>query len=249
MEKITLALIAHNEEKDLPRCLDSVKGLVSGIALVDSMSSDRTGEIAAAAGARVLRREFDGYASQKNAALDLASNDWILQLDPDETLSPELKDEIAALFAAGPRADAYSLPYVNYFLGRRMRHGGLGGERHIRLFRKSRCRFEGGLVHEGVRVDGTVGALKHPVIHNSYPDMEEYLDKFNRYTTLAARKMHGQGKRFSIFRICFVPLEFHKRFFLRLGFLDGFAGLAWSAVSAFYVFVKYVKLWRIEQGE
>ncbi|MDD2772320.1 MAG: glycosyltransferase family 2 protein [Elusimicrobiales bacterium] len=250
MPEISLALIARNEAHDLPACLESVKGLVSEIVLVDNMSSDDTARVAESLGARVQAREFDSYASQKNHALGMASNDWVLHLDPDETLTPELKAEIAALFKNGaPEKDAYSVPYINYFLGRRMRHGGLAAERHVRLFRKSKAAFGGGLVHEGIVVKGSVGALRNPVSHNSYPDMEEYLEKFNRYTTLAAQKLHVSGKRFSYFKVCAVPFEFAKRYILRLGFLDGFPGLVWSAVCAFYVFVKYVKLWRIEKGE
>jgi glycosyltransferase involved in cell wall biosynthesis len=250
MPAISLVLIARNEEKDLPACLKSAKGLVSEIVVADSMSTDDTGMIARSFGARVERRRFDSYAGQKNFALGLATNDWALHLDPDETLTPELKAEILALFEKGePPCDAYSIPYINFFLGQRMRHAGLDGERHIRLFRKSKASFGGGLVHEGVVVTGNIGELAQHIEHRSYPDLEEYLEKFNSYTTLAARKMHDAGVKFSMLKIAAVPFEFAKRYIMRLGFLDGFAGLAWSAVSAFYVFVKYAKLWRLERME
>ncbi len=248
MTGISLVLIAHNEEKDLPACLKSVKGLVTEIVLADSMSTDGTSMIARSFGAKVERREFDSYAGQKNFALSLATGDWVLHLDPDETLTPELKTEITALFAKSqPKLAGYSIPYINYFLGRRMRHSGLDGERHIRLFARDKASFDGGLVHEGIVVYGDIGELKNCIVHHSYPDLEEYLEKFNSYTTLAAQKLHERGVKFSFLKVAAVPFEFAKRYVLRLGFLDGFAGLVWSSVSAFYVFIKYAKLWQLER--
>lgn len=248
MHPLTLAMIARNEAHDLPSCAESVKGLVSEIVLVDSGSTDNTPEVAKGLGAKVSFHDFDGYASQKNRALAMASNDWVLHLDPDERLSPELKTELEAMFAAGePQYDAYNIPYANYFLGKHLKHGGLGREKHIRLFRRSKAAFGGGLVHEGIEVNGTVGMLKGRIIHNSYPTLEEYFEKFNRYTSFAAEKMYAAGKRFSWLNVAAVPYEFAKRYILRFGFLDGFAGLVWSSVSAFYVFVKYAKLRQLER--
>ncbi|MCX5783915.1 MAG: glycosyltransferase family 2 protein [Elusimicrobia bacterium] len=249
MIPITLVMIARNEEKDLPTCLESALELVSEIILVDNYSTDKTAEIAKSFGAKVFTRAFDNYTNQKNYALSLAQNDWVLHLDPDEKLSPQLKVEISALMSGNPSADGYYIPYENYFLGRKMRHSGLAGERHVRLFRKSKSSFAGGVLHEGIEVRGQIYALKNKIIHNSYPDMEEYLEKFNRYTTLAAQKMRDEGKKFSVIKMFSTPLYFHKRYFLQLGFLDGVAGLVWSAVSAFYVFVKYAKLWKLERND
>ncbi|MDD4004474.1 MAG: glycosyltransferase family 2 protein [Elusimicrobiaceae bacterium] len=248
MPPITLAMIARNEAHDLPGCVESARGLAEEIVLVDSGSSDETIAIARSLGATVSEHEFDGYAAQKNRALGRASNSWILHLDPDERLSPALRAEIENLFSAGgPECDAYSIPYENHFLGRRLKYGGLGSEKHIRLFRRDKASFSGGLVHEGIEVAGATGELENRIIHNSYPTLEEYFEKFNRYTTFAAVKMHRSGKRFSVFKAAAVPYEFAKRYILRLGFLDGFAGLVWSAVSAFYVFVKYAKLWQLQR--
>ena len=245
---LTLALIAHNEAKDLPSCLASVKGLATEIALVDSGSTDATIAIAQEHGAKIKERAFTDYADQKNAALSLSSNDWVLHLDPDEQLTPELKKEIAELLASGPDCDAYEIPYINYFLGKRMRHSGLNGERHIRLFRKSRSSFGGGLLHEGICVNGRTGRLRACIIHHSYPDLEEYFQKFNRYTSLAAEKMHAGGKRFNAFRLLSAPYAFFKRYVLQAGFLDGVPGLAWAALAAFYVLVKYFKLWKLQRS-
>jgi len=245
---LTLALIAHDEEKDLPACLDSVSGLVSEIVLVDSGSTDATMAIASQRGARVKERPFTNFADQKNAAVEMSSNDWVLHLDPDEQLTPELKKEIAELLACGPDCDAYEIPYINYFLGERMRHSGLDGERHIRLFRKSYCSFAGGLLHEGICVTGKTGRLRACIIHHSYPDLEEYFEKFNRYTTLAAKKMNEGGKRFHWISLLSSPYAFFKRYVLQAGFLDGVPGLAWAALAAFYVLVKYFKLWKLQRS-
>ncbi|HUT86261.1 MAG TPA: hypothetical protein VMW66_05445, partial [Elusimicrobiales bacterium] len=126
---------------------------------------------------------------------------------------------------------------------------GLGKEKHLRLFKKTTAGFGKGLVHEGIKTEGKTSQLKNKIIHNSYPDMEEYLKKFNRYTTLAARQMHKEGKKFSYFKLLSFPFEFHKRYTLRLGFLDGIAGLIWAGLSAFYVVVKYAKLWQMEKNK
>jgi glycosyltransferase involved in cell wall biosynthesis len=245
---ISLVMIAKNEEKDIANCINSAKDLVDEIIVVENGSTDKTVEVAKSLGAKVLHREFDTFASQKNYALSLAKNDWVLHLDPDEYLSEELKAEIKkALTENKGNPDGYDIPYKNYFLGKLMRHTGLGSEHHVRLFKKSKSMFGGGLIHEGIRVEGKTLKLRGHIVHNSYPDMEEYLEKFNDYTTLAANKMFAASKKFSIFRVLSVPVEFWKRFLFKLGFLDGFRGLVWSAISAFYVFVKYVKLWKLEQ--
>lgn len=248
-KQVSLVLIARNEARDLPACVASARGLTSEIILVDSGSTDGTQELARKLGARVETREFDSFARQKQHALSLATGEWVLHLDPDETLTPELLAEIKTLLEGEPACAGYDIPYRNFFLGREMRHSGLAAESHVRLFLRDKASFGGGLVHEGIQVDGAIGKLNGRIEHRSYPDLEEYLDKFNTYTALAARKMQAEGKRFSALKLLSVPLEFAKRYILRLGFLDGVPGLAWAACSAMYVFVKYIKLWQLEQGE
>jgi len=248
-KRVSLVMIARNEAADLPACVASVRGLADEIVLVDSGSTDGTRELARGLGARVESREFDSFAGQKGYALSLATSEWVLHLDPDETLTPELREEIVTLLEGEPSCAAYDIPYRNFFLGREMRHSGLSSESHVRLFLREKSSFGGGLVHEGIEVKGPVGKLKGRIEHRSYPDLDEYLSKFNEYTSLAARKMRAEGKRFSALKLMSVPFEFAKRYIIRLGFLDGIPGLAWAACSAMYVFVKYIKLWRLEQGE
>ena len=129
-----------------------------------------------------------------------------------------------------------------------MRFSGLNKEKHLRLVRTKKAHYVGGLVHEGLEVNGPLGTLKNPVNHFSYDTVETYFVKFNRYTSLAARQMHQNGKRFCLLKVLLtLPFEFAKRYFLKLGILDGMRGLLWATFSTFYVFVKYVKLWQLEQ--
>lgn len=245
---LTLIITTKNEEHDLPDCLESVKGLVTEIILVDDNSTDHTLEIAKKYNAKVFIRKFDNYASQKKYALSKAISEWILHLDPDEKLTPELNEEIKQTISNPQNTcSGFYILYKNYFLGREMKHSGLGREKHLRLFKKSKADFGSNLVHEEIKTCGTAGILKNKIIHNSYPTVEEYLEKFNRYTTLAARQMYAGGRRFSFLKALVFPFEFHKRYTLRLGFLDGIRGLFWAGFSAFYVLVKYAKLWHLER--
>ncbi len=247
---VSLAVIALNEEKDLPACLESAKGLVSEMIVVDSGSTDATAETARAHGAKVIKRAFDGFSSQKKFSADSASFDWVLQLDADERVSPELYKEISLLFDGGnpPRA-GYEIPYDIIFMGKRLKHSGTGSERHLRLFRKSMSRFPENIVHEGVEISGPAGKLSGKIIHRPYAGMEEYLAKLNAYTSLAAQKAHARGKKHNPARLLIIPFEFAKRYILRLGFLDGTAGLVWCALASFYVWLKSVKLMELEMGE
>lgn len=240
---ISMVIITRNEEKDLPGCLESVKGLVSEIVLVDNNSSDKTVEIARHAGADTSTRIFDDFSSQKNFALGRAKFDWVLHLDADERISPELRGEILERFSAGePASDAYMIPYSVIFMGKQLRYSGVGSERHLRLFRKSKSGFTGGVLHEGICTTGRTAVLRGKIIHRPYADMREYLEKLNRYTTLAAEKAFVSQKRYNPLRLIVLPLEFIKRYFLRLGVLDGAEGFIWCALASFYVWIKAVKL-------
>jgi len=239
---LSAILIAKDEERDLPGCLAALKGLVDEVVVVVSAdTSDRTEELARAAGAKVSRRTFDDYARQRRASLDAATGDWCLWIDPDERVTPELSAEIRAALAA-PTVDAFDVPFEVVFLGRTLRWGGLGSESHVRLFRRERCRFVGGALHEGLEVEGFVGRLRGKIVHEPYRDVCDYLSKLDRYTTLAAQKRFEAGRRFTPFHHLILPWEFFARAILKLGFLDGFPGLVWAGLSAFHGWLKYVKL-------
>lgn len=245
--RISLFIIAKNEESKLAKCILSAKGLVNEIIVVNGMSKDKTALVARELGAVVYDRAFDGFASQKNFALSKVTSEWALNLDADETLSPELKEEIRSTLKDTSFA-GFEIPFSNYFLGKKMRFSGLNREKHLRLVRTRKARYTGGLVHEGLRVDGKIGLLKKPILHYSYDSVDTYFRKFNRYTSLAAEQMYKNGKRFSLTATLLrLPFDFFKRYILKLGVLDGMRGLIWASFSSFYVFVKYIKLWSLKE--
>lgn len=245
--RITLFIIAKNEAHRIAACILSARDIVSEIIVVDAFSSDKTALVCKELGAQVYQRAFDGFAQQKNFALSKATGEWALNLDADERLSPALKQEILQAVQTQQFA-GYYLPFCNYFLGKKMRFSGLNKEKHLRLVRTQKARYIGGLVHEGLEVNGVLSTLKNPVNHFSYDTIEAYFTKFNTYTSLAARQMQKSGKRFCLLKtLLTLPFEFAKRYVLKLGFLDGMRGLLWASFSTYYVYVKYLKLWQLEQ--
>jgi glycosyltransferase involved in cell wall biosynthesis len=245
---LSAIMIATDEERDLPGCLDNLKGLADEIVVVVSEETkDRTEELARAAGAKVMRRPFVDYAPQRQVSLDAAAGDWCLWIDPDERVTPPLRDEIRSLLAA-PAADAYAIGFEVWFLGRPLRWGGMGRESHVRLFKREKARFQGGLLHEGLDVAGATGRVRRGrMVHVPYQDLCDYLGKLDRYTTLAARKRWEQGKRFHWWHHLILPWEFFARAVLKLGVLDGRAGLVWAGLAAFHSWLKYVKLGKIQE--
>ncbi|OGR91461.1 MAG: hypothetical protein A2V88_06645 [Elusimicrobia bacterium RBG_16_66_12] len=246
---LSAVLIAKNEEKDLPACLESLRGLVSEIVIVVSEDTgDRTGELARAAGAKVIRRAFDDYARQRQASLDAATGDWCLWIDPDERVTAPLAAEIRSVLAAAPAVSGYDIPFEIVFLGRVLRWGGLGSESHLRLFRRRESRFAGGALHEGVVVEGPIGRLKGVIAHEPYRDISDYLSKLDRYTTLAAQKRFAAGERFAALHHLILPWEFFARAVLKLGLLDGYPGMVWAGLSACHSWLKYAKLRGLERS-
>ncbi len=241
--RISLFIIAKNEEKNIARCILSAKPIVHEIVVVNSQSTDKTALICKDLGAAVYDRAFDGFTAQKNFALSKVTSEWALSLDADETLTPDLAAEIQQA-VQNPLIDGYELTRANDFLGKRMRHSGMKNEHILRLVRAKKAEFRGGLVHEKLHVNGKTARLKNVFIHHPYDSIESYFEKFNRYTTLAAQTMFEKGKK-----VCFplvlatIPFEFARRYLLKAGFLDGMRGFIWAAFSCFYVFVKYMKLW------
>ena len=247
--RISLFIIAKNEAHRIAACIASAKNVVNEIVVIDGNSTDNTAALCKELGAQVFTREFDGFTNQKNFALSKVTNEWALNLDADERLSPALKDEILHA-VQNPQIAGYYVPFCNYFLGKKMRFSGLNKEKHLRLVRTQKSHYVGGLVHEGLEVDGPLATLKHPVNHFSYNTIEDYFTKFNKYTSLAAKQLHQNGRRFSLLRVVFtLPFEFLKRYVLKLGFLDGIRGLFWASFSTYYVYVKYAKLWQLEQDK
>ena len=245
---ISLFIIAHNEAHRIAACIESARGLVREVIVIDDFSTDNTAQVARELGAQVFERKFDGFANQKNFALSKVTSPWALNLDADERLSPKLKEEIFQA-VQNKNIAGYELPFCNYFLGQKMRFSGLNKEKHLRLVRTEHAHYIGGLVHEGLDISGKITCLKNPVNHFSYDTIESYFTKFNSYTSLAAAQMHQNGKHFSLCAtLARLPFEFLKRYVFKLGFLDGTRGLLWASFSTYYVYVKYMKLWQLEQG-
>ena len=242
MEKLTLILITKNEEADLPGCLDSLGDLAAQTVLVDDFSTDHTTEIARSRGVEVFQRRWDGFGPQKQFALEKSRHEWVLNIDADERLTPGLRDEIRRTLDSSPGFNGYRLPFRHVFMGRTLRFGGGRGESHVRLFRKTRARYPKKVIHEGIEVQEPIGNLDNPVLHFSYKNLSEYLQKCDRYTTLAAEAKWKKGQRFSFLDHLKLPVNFIKDYILKLGFLDGSAGLTYAALSAYYSWIKSLKL-------
>ncbi|MBF0339957.1 MAG: glycosyltransferase family 2 protein, partial [Magnetococcales bacterium] len=230
---LSLVVITQDAAEQLPACLESVD-FAAEILVVDSGSRDHTLEIAAAAGARVIRQAWLGYGPQKHFAVTQARHDWVLCLDADERLSPLLREAIRNELAGSPRFHAYRFPRCNRFLGRWLRHGEGYPDHQLRLFHREHGQWRQDPIHEGVDVRGPVGTLTGDLLHESAQTLESYLDKQNRYTTLQARHMIAQGHRPGVLRVVFSPLvRFIKFYCLRWGFLDGLPGLIHIAIGCF----------------
>lgn len=249
--KISATLITFNEEKNLPRALQSLEGCCDEIIVVDSGSRDRTCEIARVYQAQVYVREFAGYAEQKNYAASLASFDWILSLDADEMLSEQLREEIQALRQRGPDYDAYSMPRLTCYLGKWIRHGGWYPDRKVRLYDRRKGRWVGNYVHERVEVEGRVGQLRGDLLHYTCHTISDHLQRLDRYTMLAAQELIDRGGSASLLKLVFAPpWEFFRTYIFRAGFLDGEAGLTIARMAALYTFLKYLRArkWIREAG-
>jgi glycosyltransferase involved in cell wall biosynthesis len=197
MPKLSAFIITKNEALDIGACLDSLRNLADEVVVVDSHSTDETAAICRSRGARVFMRAFDGFAAQKQFALEQTSHPWVLSIDADEQVTPPLADEIKLLIDQ-PRPEAgFEIRRNFYFLGRRLQYGGLGNDWVLRLFKRDLGYFRKVQVHERVDVRGAVGRLRTPLEHYSYPTLEEYVQKCNQYTTLAAQQQWAQGRRFS----------------------------------------------------
>ncbi len=237
---LSIVIITLNEENSLPRCLKSLpKGCE--IVVLDSGSADSTVEIAKSFKARVETRAFDDYASQKNAAIELASRNWVLSVDADEELSPALIKKIEHILKR-PEHGGYRIRRRLHFMGRRMRFGKTQ-DFPVRLFRKERGSFKSE-IHEKLYVEsGGVGTIYAPLEHYSYDNITDYFECFNNYTSKVAQNHKASGKAHPslIWHVLRPWLEFLNRYILRLGFLDGYPGYCYALYSSVYTFVKYAK--------
>jgi (heptosyl)LPS beta-1,4-glucosyltransferase len=245
--KLTVTVITHNEAAHIAAALESVSW-ADEIIVVDSRSTDDTVAIARRQATRVDVREWPGYSAQKNYAADLASNDWILSIDADERVTPELASEIRTLLARGPDRPGYRIPRLTWYLGRWIRGTDWYPDYQLRLYDRRAGRWNGRSVHESVDLQGAPGVLRHELQHHAYRDIAHHLETIDRYTTLAAAQWLADGRRTSALETAIhPPLAFFRNYVLRGGIRDGAAGLIVSVLNSYYVFLKLAKLWELQQ--
>ena len=221
-----------------------MKGVADEIMIVDSASTDKTAEIAGNFGARVIDHPFEGYGQQKNFATAQASHDWILSLDADEELTPELAKSIQEVKAA-PKYAVYKMPRITNYCGKWIRHCGWYPDHQVRLYDRTKGIWKEKKVHEhwALTNEGPMGTLKGDLLHYSFTSISQHLKKIDKYTELAAQAAAEQGKSASIAKILASSAwHFISAYFIHLGFLDGFYGLVISRLSAYEAFVKYSKI-------
>ncbi len=247
MPKLSVTLITKNEAEHIGAAIDSVRW-ADEIVVVDCGSTDDTVAIARARGARVEHRDWTGYLDQKTCAQGLATHDWIFSLDADERVTPALAVEVRTLLASEPSRRGYRVPRVLFHLGRWIRTTDHYPDYQLRLYDRRAGAWQGDYVHESVKIASPMGYLKGELEHYSYRDLADQLDRIQRYTTLAARKMHGQGRRAGFVQLVLQPpAAFLRSYLLRWGFLDGTAGFILSALGAYSVFLKFAKLWELSR--
>jgi len=248
--QLSVTIITLNEEANIRRTLESVRW-ADEIVVLDSGSTDRTVSICREFTDKVVHQDWLGFGKQKNAAIDRATGDWVLSLDADEPIEPELAEEIRTIIASANAFDGYKIPRKTFFLGAWIRHGGWYPDYNLRLFRKGKGRFEERVVNEAVKVNGTVGTTVHAILHYAYPDLSSYLASINKYSSLAVDVMAEKGiprRKTSAVHILLRPvLTFILKYFFRLGFLDGKRGIILNLFHSWYVFFKYANAW--EHGE
>jgi glycosyltransferase involved in cell wall biosynthesis len=245
---LSVIVITKDEEPVIRRCLESV-AWADEIIVVDSGSTDRTREICRALGAKVqATTDWPGFGPQKNRALEQATGDWVLSVDADEWLTPELQAEIRQIITVPTQHAAFRIPRSSSFCGRYMRHSGWWPDPVLRLFRRGSARFSDDLVHERLIVDGSVGQLSHLLMHESFTSLEEVLHKVDRYSSAGAQMMVARGREGSLASaVLHGWWTFVRTYFLRAGFLDGPEGFILAVSNAQGVYYRYLKAWLLRR--
>jgi len=241
---ISVYMITKDNIRTVDKALQSVVGWADEIVAVDSGSTDGTVETLKRYTDRVSHRDWPGFRDQYQHAQDLTKNRWVLFIDADEEIGPDLAQEIVKLFADGePEADGYIAHRRTYYLGRLIKHGGWYPDFEIRLYRKDRGGWKGGL-HAKVHVDGEVRELDHVYLHYNYKDIADQIRTVNLYSDIEAVDMDEANKKTRLFKMLFSPpFRFFRDYILKKGFLDGMPGLIIAVTTSYYIFAKYAKLW------
>ncbi|MHA4808708.1 glycosyltransferase family 2 protein [Flavitalea flava] len=247
---LTVVIITFNEEKNISRCMDSVRAVADEIIVMDSFSTDRTAEIVLRMGGKLHQRAFDGYGAQRNAGTAIASHDHILFLDADEFLSETLSESILVEKERGFPADGYLMNRLNNYCGKWIHYGSWYPDRKLRILSRQKGNWNLDIVHESLIPDNSarIGLLNGDLLHYAYSTIDEHMDKNNRYSTLSAQSMYQKGKRANAVKIVINPFwAFFSGYFLRAGFLDGFYGWVIAVNVAHLTFLKYIKLYQLQQ--
>jgi len=249
MPTLSVILITRNEESNLDDCLASLDGIAQQIVVVDSNSTDGTLEIANRYGALMAYpSDWPGFGPQKNRALDLATCDWVLSLDADERLTPALKSEILTAINHSAQINCFAIPRLSWYCGRFIRHSGWSPDYVDRLFRRGTARFSDDMVHERLIPNGTVAKLKNPMLHYSFMNYAQVLDKLNRYSTASAEQAFAKGKTSNPLKAVLHGMwAFMRTYILHAGFLDGPQGFALAMSNAHGTYYRYMKLWQLNQ--
>ncbi len=255
MIAISVAIITFNEEKNIARCLDSLKGIADEIVVVDSLSTDKTKAICVQYGVKWIEQAFLGYVEQKNFALSHTTHHWVLSLDADEALSEKLQQEILQLKKTAPTADAYEMPRLTNYIGQWIRHTDWYPDYKTRLFNKQKVSWGGknnhGTIHELIVFDKDtlLKKLQGNILHYSYYSTQQHLAQINKFTDIMAKEAVARHKKVPLYKLFVNPLwKFIYSYFLRLGILDGYKGFLVCAISAFATFVKYVKIRELQEN-
>ena len=249
MNKLSVAIITKNEELNISRCLQSVSW-ADEIVIVDSGSIDKTKEICQAFDCKFIESEWKGFGKTKQFAVQNTSHDWVLSLDADEVITPELRNEITELLQTNPRYYGYRIKRTSFYLGKQIKHCGWDKDHTLRLFNKYFGAFNDKPVHESVQINGAIGLLRNPMLHYTYPTLEAHFNKMKRYAQIGAEALYQKSRQSSpctaIFRGC---LKFFKMYLLQRGFLDGKHGFLLSYNSGWGVYLKYLLLWEMNQSK
>lgn len=251
MRKVSAYILTMNAEKHIKACVESVNW-ADEIIVVDSFSSDATVELAREAGCKVFHNKLESFGKQRNFALDKCSYEWVVCLDCDERISPELKNEIAKQLQNSPEGDVFIAPRKSMFINKWITHSGWYPDyRHPVLFNKNKARYKNQLVHEDIDYKGKKHYFKGDILHYPYDNIKQFVRKSDFYTGLRAEEMFKQGKKFRIVNLVVNPCAmFLKMYVFRRGFLDGLTGFILALLySSFYTLMKYIKLWEMENNK
>ncbi|MCJ8166882.1 glycosyltransferase family 2 protein [Pontibacter sp. E15-1] len=247
MRGISAVIICKDEEQFIAGAIESLLW-ADEVLLVDSYSTDDTLRIAGQYPVRVLQRPFDNYSRQRNWAIEQTTQPWVLMLDADERIPADLQQEFQQLLEGTPAHAAYKIHRKNFFMGRQVRYSGWQNDAVTRLFDKTQCRYTDKQVHEELVVPGSIGKLRHRMLHYTYRNLPHFLAKWDQYSSLSAQDKAKKTGKVTLFHLAIKPMvRFLKQYFLKLGILDGRIGFIIAYLAASSVFMRYLKIWRLQE--